>query len=169
MPAKINLNSAIFFLYFYIFCILRLFLYRGISLKFTAINSCDCPQTNIIPKSMPELYQLKPRPGAKFSKTKVDDLLQKILTQRFTDVPYVWEDCAQQSKEATAEIQQELERFGFKRYKMIVQVTIAEAAHQGMRVSSRCLWDAEVDNYAEYTLSTPAMHVNALVFGLYWE
>eukprot|EP00744_Colponema_vietnamica_P002222 GILI01003537.1.p1 GENE.GILI01003537.1~~GILI01003537.1.p1 ORF type:complete len:133 (+),score=16.82 GILI01003537.1:45-401(+) len=118
---------------------------------------------------MPELYQLKPRPGAKFNKTKVDDLLQKILNQRFTDVPYVWEDCAQQSKEATADIQQELERFGFKRYKMIVQVTIAEAAHQGMRVSSRCLWDSEVDNFAEYTLSTPAMHVNALVFGLYWE
>ena len=118
---------------------------------------------------MSELYKLRPRPGAKFSKTKVETLLQQLLADRFTDAPYVWEDTAQQSKEATAEIQQALEGMGFNRYKLIVQVTIAEAAHQGLRISSRCLWDSDVDNYAEYTLSTPAMHVNALVFGLYWE
>ena len=116
-----------------------------------------------------EQYQLKPRTGAKFSQSAVQAVIEEVLRTRFTDVPYVWEDCAQQSKEATAEIQQQLEQLGYRRYKLLAQVTIAEAAQQGLRIASRCLWDTSVDNYAEFTLSTAHMHVNALVFGLYWE
>eukprot|EP00758_Cryptobia_borreli_P011820 Tbor_TRINITY_DN5693_c1_g2::TRINITY_DN5693_c1_g2_i1::g.9258::m.9258 len=114
-------------------------------------------------------YQMKPRPGCKFIKKDVEAMLEEVLTQRFTDVPYSWDDSAQFSKEATADIQEQMEGMGYRRYKFVVQVTIAEAAQQGIRIASRCLWDPDVDNYAEFTFSTQHMHVNALVFGLYWE
>ena len=116
-----------------------------------------------------EQYQMKPRPGAKFSKVEVEKMIQKVLKDRFADQPYVWDNCQQQSKEATADIQKTLEEMGYNRYKLIVQLTIVEAANQGLRIASRCLWDPDVDNFAEYTLSTTTMHVNAVAFALYWE
>ena len=34
------------------------------------------------------------------------------------------------------------------RYKVVVHVTLGELREQGIRVASRCLWDASTDNYA---------------------
>jgi hypothetical protein len=36
------------------------------------------------------------------------------------------------------------------RYKIIVQVVLGETKDQGVRVASKCLWDADSDNYASY-------------------
>lgn len=39
------------------------------------------------------------------------------------------------------------------RYKVVVQVTIGEMKHQGVMLSSKCLWDPNTDNYASETFS----------------
>jgi hypothetical protein len=76
----------------------------------------------------------------------------------------------QHSKDISQTIQEAIaDMRNLARYKFVVQVFIAEACNQGMRVSSRCLWDPETDGFAEFTHSTEHMHVTALVFGLYFE
>ncbi|EPY38180.1 hypothetical protein AGDE_05751 [Angomonas deanei] len=52
---------------------------------------------------------------------------------------------------------------------MVTHVVVSEAAHQSIRVASRCLWDPETDNYASYAHSTPSMHICVVTFGVYWE
>jgi hypothetical protein len=37
---------------------------------------------------------------------------------------------------------------GFKRYKYVVQVVLGEQHGAGIKIGSRCLWDADTDNYA---------------------
>jgi hypothetical protein len=37
---------------------------------------------------------------------------------------------------------------GFKRYKYVVQVVLGEQHGAGVKIGSRCLWDADTDNYA---------------------
>ena len=115
------------------------------------------------------LHLLKPRPGTKFMKAEVEKILEKICQEKVGNRPYVFEEVQPLIKELCAEVQQRVLQLGYERYKLVSQVTITEAAHQGIRIASRGLWDPEVDNYAEYTYSTVAMHVNILVFGLYWE
>ena len=39
----------------------------------------------------------------------------------------------------------------------ICQVVIGEAAGQGMRVVSKCLWDTNVDNWASFSYKTPTV------------
>ena len=39
------------------------------------------------------------------------------------------------------------------RFKIIVQTTIGQMRDQGIRIASRCLWDAATDNYASCSYS----------------
>ncbi len=112
---------------------------------------------------------MKPRPGTKFMKRDVERKIEEVLKAKVGDKRYVHEDTLPLTKDLCAEVQNAVTNMGYERYKFVVQVTIAEAAAQGLRISSRCLWDPEVDNYAEYTYSNEFQHVTALVFGLYWE
>ena len=54
-----------------------------------------------------------------------------------------------------------------ERYKLFVQVTVAEAKGQGLRVASRALWDAGADVLASETLSTDAVVAVATVHAVY--
>ena len=40
---------------------------------------------------------------------------------------------------------------GFPRYKFVCTVTIGEHKSQGIKVTSRCLWDMKTDNFASAT------------------
>ena len=118
---------------------------------------------------MQQQHALKPRKGTKFMKRDVEKMIAKLLSEKVGERKYVYEESLPLSKELCAMIQQEVQRMGYERYKLVVQVNVIEAASQGIRIASRCLWDPDVDNYAEYTFTNPYMHVNAIVFGLYWE
>uniref|UniRef100_A0AAX7SVX3 Uncharacterized protein n=1 Tax=Astatotilapia calliptera TaxID=8154 RepID=A0AAX7SVX3_ASTCA len=48
---------------------------------------------------------------------------------------------------------------GFDKYKLVVQVVIGEQRGQGVKMSSRCFWDADTDSYAEDVF----MNVSALL------
>ncbi|EED87995.1 dynein light chain, partial [Thalassiosira pseudonana CCMP1335] len=53
------------------------------------------------------------------------------------------------------------------RYKLIVQVSIGQMKDQGVRVTSRCLWETSTDNYAAATFQNQHIWASAIVFGLY--
>ena len=55
------------------------------------------------------------------------------------------------------------------RYKLVVQVTIGQKKDQGVRITSRCLWDTQTDNYASIDYKNEHIWASAMVFGLYAE
>jgi hypothetical protein len=55
------------------------------------------------------------------------------------------------------------------RYKIVVQVTIGQKKDQGVRITSRCLWDTHTDNYASINYRNEHIWASAMVFGLYSE
>lgn len=114
-------------------------------------------------------YPMKPRPGSKFMKPQVEKVVEQIISQKIGTKRYDYQEALQTSKDLSNDIQDAVKHLGYERYKLVVQTFVVEACQQGMRISSRCLWDPEVDNYAEYTYSNGHMHVTAIVFGLYWE
>lgn len=111
-----------------------------------------------------------PRAEAKFSVPAVERIIREVCEEMVgPERPYVYEEAQPLIKDICAEIQQRTVRLGYERYKLVTHATVTEAASQGMRVASRCLWDPETDNYASYTYSTEYMHVTIAVFGIYWE
>ena len=55
------------------------------------------------------------------------------------------------------------------RYKLVVQVTVGQLKDQAVRITSRCLWDTQTDNYARTDYKNEHVWASAIVFGLYAE
>ena len=55
------------------------------------------------------------------------------------------------------------------RYKIVVQVTLGEMKNQGVRVASKCLWDADADNYASFSFRNESLWCCVMVFCCYTE
>ena len=111
----------------------------------------------------------KPAPGSKFMRRDVEKVVEAVIAEVIGDKPYNYAESMQLSKDICAQVQERVADMGYTRYKVVVQTFIAEACNQGMRISSRCLWDPETDGFAEFSYSNTQMHVTAVVFGLYWE
>eukprot|EP00755_Sulcionema_specki_P021997 Sspe_Gene.75444::Locus_47138_Transcript_1_1_Confidence_1.000_Length_568::g.75444::m.75444 len=114
-------------------------------------------------------YLTKPREGTKFLKRDVEKVMEAILYAKLHDKEYDPNEQAQLTKELCTEIQSEVKKMGYERYKLVIQVNITEARGQGIRIASRCLWDPEQDNYAEAIFKSQHMWCCALCFGCYWE
>ncbi|KAL9187238.1 hypothetical protein ACHAXT_001341 [Thalassiosira profunda] len=55
------------------------------------------------------------------------------------------------------------------RYKLIVQTTIGQMKDQGVKFTSRCLWDTNTDNYAVATFQNQHVWATAIVFAMYTD
>ena len=53
------------------------------------------------------------------------------------------------------------------RYKLVTFVALGENRLQGVRVSSRCLWDAGTDDYATCSFKNDSVFCTAIVFSVY--
>jgi len=51
----------------------------------------------------------------------------------------------------TDKIKHKIQELNHTRYKIVVQVLIGEQKGEGLRISTRCLWDPDADNYASHT------------------
>ena len=47
-----------------------------------------------------------------------------------------------------------------ERYKLAIQVLVGENKGQGLRVTSKCLWDPQFDNSASYTYTNVRINWN---------
>ncbi|ORX87510.1 hypothetical protein BCR32DRAFT_264274 [Anaeromyces robustus] len=125
-------------------------------------------------------YQLKPT--KKFSSYEVKKMLDELLQKKFVTVhqeededpetiyfQYETKKAQEMSKELANEILEEVKKFEYDRYKFVVDVTIGEYTGQGVRVSSRAIWDTSTDSYASSTYRHGNVFVTAIVFGCYYE
>lgn len=55
------------------------------------------------------------------------------------------------------------------RYKIVCLVNIGEVKNQGVRMSSRCLWDPTNDTFATYEFTNGSLFATASVYGIYTE
>ncbi|ORX43756.1 hypothetical protein BCR36DRAFT_415356 [Piromyces finnis] len=125
-------------------------------------------------------YQLKPM--KKFSSYEVKKMLDELLQKKFVTVhqeedddpetvyfQYETKKAQEMSKELSNEILEEVKKFEYDRYKLVVDVTIGEYTGQGVRISSRAIWDTSTDSYASSTYRYGNVFVTAIVFGCYYE
>ncbi len=76
---------------------------------------------------------------------------------------------SQISKEISAFVLERVKLLGYKRYKLVVELTYSEKKGQAVRVGSHCLWNPKTDNFASAVFETADFFCCCSVFGLYYE
>merc|ERR1711934_146960 len=98
-------------------------------------------------------YRLEPHDEEKFEPGKVKECIAEVFKKKFGEgFEYNADDAAEMGTEVCTEIQERIKELGYKRYKLITQVTIGEMKGQTMRIGSRCLCDVNNDNCASEVL-----------------
>lgn len=113
----------------------------------------------------PEGYE----PNAKFQSHKVHAVLNQILKERMEGQKYDPVKGAQTAKQLAEDLREKVKALGYDRYKLVVQVTLGQAKGQAMRITSRCLWDTNSDDFASAFYQNDTLYCVCQVYGLYYE
>ncbi|RKP01857.1 hypothetical protein CXG81DRAFT_7835, partial [Caulochytrium protostelioides] len=112
-------------------------------------------------------YQVKPekKPMAKELSGIAHDTLQRLLT----NVKYDGQTVETTQLHIANEIMAAAKALQYPRHKYIVEVVVSEFQSQGIKVSSRALWDASTDEQAAATFQNSSLSAVAMVFACYFE
>lgn len=72
-------------------------------------------------------------------------------------------------KNLTEAIKMKTRRLNYDRYRLIVHVYLCSKENVTLKVTSRCIWDAKVDNYADCKYEAKDFYVMGIVYGVYKE
>lgn len=113
-------------------------------------------------------YHLEP--GRKFEASKVkaiiDNVFESLLKKEET---YDHTANSQLVKSLAQIIKERVKDLNYERYKIVCSVTIGQLKEQGLRIGSRCCWDAKWDTYAESSFKNKNIFAVATVWGVYYE
>eukprot|EP00033_Pygsuia_biforma_P001457 GCRY01001646.1.p1 GENE.GCRY01001646.1~~GCRY01001646.1.p1 ORF type:complete len:123 (-),score=12.06 GCRY01001646.1:81-449(-) len=112
-------------------------------------------------------YIIRPAFNKKFRPHIVKELIRNVLFERLSGLTYHPENTTQWTREIADDIKLKLKEFELDRYKFVVQVVIGEQRGEGVKMGSRCMWDADTDNYAQEVFLNESLFAIAVAFGVY--
>ncbi|XP_061832394.1 dynein light chain Tctex-type protein 2B [Nerophis lumbriciformis] len=115
-----------------------------------------------------DTYLIRPNYQHKFKPAVVKECIHEIVKGRLAEALYDQDEVSELTLTLADCVKDKVKKLGFERYKFVVQVTIGEQRGQGVKMSSRCLWDADTDNYAEYVFMNDSLFCAVAVFGSYF-
>uniref|UniRef100_A0A4W6D900 Dynein light chain Tctex-type 2B n=1 Tax=Lates calcarifer TaxID=8187 RepID=A0A4W6D900_LATCA len=104
----------------------------------------------------------------RFKPAIVKECIREIVRERLSGMQYDPEEVPELSRSLADCIKDKVKNSGFERYKLVVQVVIGEQRGQGVKMSSRCLWDSDTDSYAEDVFMNDSLFCVVAVFGSYY-
>ncbi|XP_068599874.1 dynein light chain Tctex-type protein 2B [Brachionichthys hirsutus] len=113
-------------------------------------------------------YVIRPNHQQKFKPAVVKECIRETVRERLTGMQYDPEEVPTLSRTLAESIKDKVKNAGFDRYKLVVQVLLGEQRGQGVKMSSRCFWDADTDNYAEDVFMNDSLFCAVAVFGSYY-
>merc|ERR1712205_275661 len=113
---------------------------------------------------------MEPEEDERFYPSKAKEITEKVIEEELANRQYD-DDMAKSWSLNISDRVRELvhESLPKSRFKIVVQTVIGAKADQAIRVASRCLWDANFDNYASATWSNSTLFCTVLVFALYTD
>ncbi|XP_037326649.1 dynein light chain Tctex-type protein 2B isoform X2 [Pungitius pungitius] len=115
-----------------------------------------------------DTYLIRPNPQNKFKPAIVKECIREIVRERLSGKRYEPEEVPELSRSLAESIKDRVKNAGFDKYKLVVQVVIGEQRGEGVKMSSKCFWDADTDNHAEDLFINESLFCLAVVFGSYY-
>eukprot|EP01083_Nonionella_stella_P099719 280387_1 len=114
-------------------------------------------------------YRIEPQKifKAHLAKKEIDIVLKENLNDdlKYDDI----ENLQKLSQKISSEIKEKVKAFDIPRYKIVVQTFIGQLKGQSVEIGSRCLWNANTDNYASVQWKNDYIYVTSMVFATYLE
>ncbi|XP_037530506.1 dynein light chain Tctex-type protein 2B [Nematolebias whitei] len=111
---------------------------------------------------------IRPNNAHRFKPAIVKECIHEIVKERLSGVQYQQENVKDLSNSLAVSIKDRVKSLGFDRYKLVVHVVIGEQRGQGVKMSFRCLWDADTDNHVDDVFMNDSLFCCVTVFGGYY-
>lgn len=114
-----------------------------------------------------DTYSVRPAFKDKFRPAEVRVILKDLTDRSLRDTRYDPTQVTELTKALSEAIRDQLRATQHSRYKLMVQVVLGDKKGQGVRVGTRCHWDADTDNLASYTYTNDTLFCVVVVFACY--
>ncbi|XP_071492841.1 dynein light chain Tctex-type 5-B-like [Diadema antillarum] len=114
-------------------------------------------------------YQLGPQSECTFRPLRVRREVESLVETILADERYDASRCGFITVRITEAVKDRVKTLGFSRHKLVVQTMLSSASGQSFEIASRCLWNAETDNYTTVVYQNPSLFAVVSVYGLYYE
>ncbi|XP_014486927.1 PREDICTED: tctex1 domain-containing protein 2-like [Dinoponera quadriceps] len=114
------------------------------------------------------VYQVRPHMYEKFKPLSAKEIIHDVLFDQLAARSYDAQAAAQWTKDIADIIEGKIKNLHFKRYKYIVNVILGQQHGAGVKVGTRCIWDAEADTYAYDSFINDTIFCVAAVYAIYF-
>jgi hypothetical protein len=114
-------------------------------------------------------YRLGPSDAQRFNGSRVRKLMGEILKNHLENCKYEPSRCKDMCELLSEEIKARTKSIVYKRYKVIVNVTIGQNFGNSVFVASRSLWNTETDNECTVTFNNSSLYAVATVYACYCD
>ena len=125
--------------------------------------------SNIKNEGLECTYQLEPRDKERFFPSKVRAVVQECIEDYLEENQWEESKSPEICEDLTRLVRKKVKLLKMPRYKLIVQVVCGALKGQGIRVTSKCLWDPNFDNFCTFTHKEDEFYITVMVFGVYHE
>ena len=140
------------------------------SSNFAAANSVDDNSSLYLGEELIMENTYKMKPDNFFLTGKARSIIRDVLEGHLRNKSYI----AEESKRLSVEISEEIKRkvkaeVPVERYKLVCVVWIGQQLDQGIHITSRCLWNAQFDNFAQESYGNDHFFAQASIFAVFVE
>ncbi|XP_782355.2 tctex1 domain-containing protein 1-like [Strongylocentrotus purpuratus] len=114
-------------------------------------------------------YQLGPDREHTFRPLCVQHEVERLLDQILGNERYDSSRSGFLTVRIAEAVKDRVKTLGFVRHKLVVQTMLSSAGGQSFEIASRCLWNADTDNYTTAVYQNPTLFAIVSVYGLYYE
>lgn len=114
-------------------------------------------------------YRMTPNDGQRFNAAKVKKLVNEILRNHLENFKYEANKCNDMVELLSEEIKTRTKSIVYKRYKLVVYLTIGQNFDNSVVVASRSLWNPETDNECTVTFTNKTLYAVATVYACYFD
>ncbi|CAK9816476.1 Dynein light chain Tctex-type protein 2B [Anthophora quadrimaculata] len=115
-----------------------------------------------------QVYQIRPQLHEKFKPLSAKEVIHNVLFDQLSAKIYDAEEAVQWTKDIADTIREKVKELKFKHYKYIVNVVLGEQHGAGVKIGTRCIWDAEADAYAYDSFLNDTIFCVATVYAVYF-
>lgn len=112
-------------------------------------------------------YRIEPK--RKFPEREVKEIIQNSLEAMLGELTYNATECGFLTKLLSSRIMEQVKSLSIERYKLVCLVNVGSKHDQGLRVVSRCLWNADFDTHVSANIENGTLFAVATVYGVYFE
>ncbi|XP_076752366.1 dynein light chain Tctex-type protein 2B [Xylocopa sonorina] len=114
------------------------------------------------------IYQIRPQLHEKFKPLIAKEVIHNVLFDQLSAKTYDAQEAVRWINDIADTIKEKVKELNFKRYKYVVNVVLGEQHGAGVKMGTRCIWDAEADAYAYDSFLNDTIFCVATVYAVYF-